>query len=551
MATKAPAAPQDDFNLDDIKLDDFPMEDNALFADLDNEMRADGGAGKSAGGDLDLNLDLDGGSGDSRPALEEPGEMKFDDTLDLDLSLDEAPPAAAGGGDLDLDLNLEEPGAEPQGQGGAADLDLNLDLDEGGKTGDADLQLDGDLDLNLEAPEAPAAEASAGGDVELDLDMGSLDLNLDDSAAAGGDTLSLDEPGTPSFSMTEPSEPTFDMDLPEEPGLSLESAAPAEEEPEGLSLSVVGPEAPEMQAPDLEPDLELPELPAEPPAMAAAEPEMDLTLDDGFSLDTIPAASGKGDDHEAAQDFQAAPDINLDDIDLSLETSGAEAPELEPMGAQVNFEAADLSAPTMEEGFDLPPLAETKGDVDNEPAEPFVAVPDVKLTEDEVLELNLRHAGADSAQPEFTMAPEPLALGMGGGDGEFRLTEPLHMAAPGAGMSMGAPAASMGMDAPRMAAPAMSPSMSPGLGRAPRPAREAAVSQDILLTIPHKISVQMGQVNLIGKDIRNLAYGSVVQLNRTVGEPVDLLLDGRSIAQGEIVLINGKNLGVRILALNK
>jgi flagellar motor switch protein FliN/FliY len=61
----------------------------------------------------------------------------------------------------------------------------------------------------------------------------------------------------------------------------------------------------------------------------------------------------------------------------------------------------------------------------------------------------------------------------------------------------------------------------------------------------------MGSVSLVGKDIRGLAYGSVVQLNRTVGEPVDLLLDGRSIAQGEIVLINGKNLGVRILALNK
>jgi flagellar motor switch protein FliN/FliY len=61
----------------------------------------------------------------------------------------------------------------------------------------------------------------------------------------------------------------------------------------------------------------------------------------------------------------------------------------------------------------------------------------------------------------------------------------------------------------------------------------------------------MGAVSLQGRDLRGLAYGSVVQLNRTVGEPVDLLLDGRTIAQGEIVLINGKNLGVRILALNK
>jgi flagellar motor switch/type III secretory pathway protein FliN len=36
-----------------------------------------------------------------------------------------------------------------------------------------------------------------------------------------------------------------------------------------------------------------------------------------------------------------------------------------------------------------------------------------------------------------------------------------------------------------------------------------------------------------------------------VGDPVELVLEGRTIAQGEIVLINGRNLGVRILSLRK
>jgi flagellar motor switch protein FliN/FliY len=61
----------------------------------------------------------------------------------------------------------------------------------------------------------------------------------------------------------------------------------------------------------------------------------------------------------------------------------------------------------------------------------------------------------------------------------------------------------------------------------------------------------MGSVSLRGQDILDLNYGSVVPLDRSVGEPVDLVLEGRAIAQGEIVLINGKNLGVRIVAVNK
>ena len=212
MATKAPAPPQDDFNLDDIKLDDFPMEDNALFADLDNEMRADGGAGKAGGDDLDLNLDLgDSSGGDEMPALEEPGDLKLDDTMDLDLNLDDPPKAEADSGDLDLNLDLDD--SAPTGD---ADLKLDdgldLNLDEGSTGGDDDLKLDGDLDLNLDEP---AAE-SKGGDLDLDLDMGSIDLAVDEPEAPAGDSLSLDDPG----------EPKFDMDLPDEPSLSLDMDEP-------------------------------------------------------------------------------------------------------------------------------------------------------------------------------------------------------------------------------------------------------------------------------------------------------------------------------------
>ena len=87
--------------------------------------------------------------------------------------------------------------------------------------------------------------------------------------------------------------------------------------------------------------------------------------------------------------------------------------------------------------------------------------------------------------------------------------------------------------------------------RAPRASGGLAVDSAVLMSIPRKINVEMGAVTLNGREIMDLSYGSVVQLNQVVGDPVELVLEGRPIAQGEIVLINGRNLGVRIVSLHK
>ena len=78
-----------------------------------------------------------------------------------------------------------------------------------------------------------------------------------------------------------------------------------------------------------------------------------------------------------------------------------------------------------------------------------------------------------------------------------------------------------------------------------------AISKEILLSISHQVSVELGSVTLNGKELVDLTYGSVIPLERVVGEPVDLVLENKTIAQGEVVLINGKNLGVRIVALTQ
>jgi len=63
--------------------------------------------------------------------------------------------------------------------------------------------------------------------------------------------------------------------------------------------------------------------------------------------------------------------------------------------------------------------------------------------------------------------------------------------------------------------------------------------------IPVQLSVELGRARLPIKDILKLGQGSVVELNAQAGEPMDVLINGMLIAQGEIVSVNG-NYGVRL-----
>ena len=69
---------------------------------------------------------------------------------------------------------------------------------------------------------------------------------------------------------------------------------------------------------------------------------------------------------------------------------------------------------------------------------------------------------------------------------------------------------------------------------------------DLLLDIELGVTLRFGTRQMLLKDILELCSGSVVELDRRVEEPVDLLIDGRLIAQGEVVIVEG-NYGLRIL----
>jgi len=68
---------------------------------------------------------------------------------------------------------------------------------------------------------------------------------------------------------------------------------------------------------------------------------------------------------------------------------------------------------------------------------------------------------------------------------------------------------------------------------------------DLLRDVPIQISVELGRTRMLIKDLLSLSSGSIIELEKLAGEPVDILANGRLIAKGEVIVID-ENFGVRI-----
>jgi flagellar motor switch protein FliN/FliY len=77
------------------------------------------------------------------------------------------------------------------------------------------------------------------------------------------------------------------------------------------------------------------------------------------------------------------------------------------------------------------------------------------------------------------------------------------------------------------------------------PGASGAASLDIVMDIPVQLSVELGRTRLPIRTLVQLAQGAVVELDRLAGEPLDVLVNGCLIAQGEVVVVNDK-LGIRL-----
>ena len=68
---------------------------------------------------------------------------------------------------------------------------------------------------------------------------------------------------------------------------------------------------------------------------------------------------------------------------------------------------------------------------------------------------------------------------------------------------------------------------------------------DLVLDIPVEVSVELGRTRLPIRSILQLAQGSVVELDGMAGEPLNVLVNGCLVAQGEVVVVNDK-FGIRL-----
>ena len=67
----------------------------------------------------------------------------------------------------------------------------------------------------------------------------------------------------------------------------------------------------------------------------------------------------------------------------------------------------------------------------------------------------------------------------------------------------------------------------------------------LILDVPLQVTVELGRTKKTIKDILELTNGSIVELDKLAGEPVDIMVNGKFLAKGEVVVID-ENFGVRI-----
>ncbi len=68
---------------------------------------------------------------------------------------------------------------------------------------------------------------------------------------------------------------------------------------------------------------------------------------------------------------------------------------------------------------------------------------------------------------------------------------------------------------------------------------------DFILDIPLKVSVELGRTQVVIKDLLQLGQGSVLELDKLAGEPLEVLVNGKLVARGEVVVVNEK-FGIRL-----
>lgn len=135
------------------------------------------------------------------------------------------------------------------------------------------------------------------------------------------------------------------------------------------------------------------------------------------------------------------------------------------------------------------------------------------------------------------MTTEPTMNADDNVDVEMTMEEAMALEA--AQRAAASPPASAPAAAPGGPSPVFKPLTPDGLGAAQRN------DIDMILDIPVQLTVELGRTKVPIKNLLQLAQGSVVELDGLAGEPMDVLVNGYLIAQGEVVVVNDK-FGIRL-----
>lgn len=114
----------------------------------------------------------------------------------------------------------------------------------------------------------------------------------------------------------------------------------------------------------------------------------------------------------------------------------------------------------------------------------------------------------------------------------------------GAAQQKSAPA--VGKQGPPAAAGADAAHARPAQFGALKPESSPPVNNiDMILDIPISLSVELGRTRMLIKELLQLGQGSIVELEKLAGEPIEILVNGKLIARGEAVVVNEK-FGVKL-----
>tara|TARA_Y100001960_G_C14461537_1_gene722311 strand:+ start:224 stop:595 length:372 start_codon:yes stop_codon:yes gene_type:complete len=75
--------------------------------------------------------------------------------------------------------------------------------------------------------------------------------------------------------------------------------------------------------------------------------------------------------------------------------------------------------------------------------------------------------------------------------------------------------------------------------------KEGSRNLDLILDIPLLVTVELGRTKMLINDLLQLSQGSVIELTKLVGEPLEVLVNQKLVARGEVVVVNEK-FGIRL-----